>query len=289
MSKEKNKFHDIAHNYYVETTQTFKLIKEIFDNLFKDIDASKKVIDNTIHVQNSLREKNKNCLDACELLKEVGYEKFQELHSKNFPNVIVEKDDKELISIKINLNEEEGKLQSAFFMLSNRKLHLNCLLDMAHIYLITLFEAFNKDFFTEILNYKTEIMKSKKEIQYEEILKYASIEDLHKYMVKKKIDEISYMNLDEFAENFLFKHFNIDIKIGFSKWNDLREKYYRRNIIVHNNGKISEIYAQKMNLAPCEIGKELSTDIVYIEECFKDIHSCISFIEEKIYEKLKIE
>ena len=44
-----------------------------------------------------------------------------------------------------------------------------------------------------------------------------------------------------------------------------------------------------MNLKKEDIGKELFNDINYVKVCYENVHGYISFIENKIYRKFKIE
>ncbi len=61
---------------------------------------------------------------------------------------------------------------------------------MSLIYLFSLFEAFNKDFFQTLYKYKPELMKSKKKhLNYELILKFSDINDIHEYIIQNEVNQ----------------------------------------------------------------------------------------------------
>ncbi|KKM20774.1 hypothetical protein LCGC14_1642120 [marine sediment metagenome] len=112
------------------------------------------------------------------------------------------------------------------------------LMNMTLVYLMALFEGFNKKFFLTLLMNKPEQMKNrKKTINYEKLLEFDSLKDLHKSLAEKITNELGYRDIDNF-NNFLLERYKIDLKREFKKWETLKDNYYRRNIIVHNNGRI---------------------------------------------------
>jgi len=164
----------------------------------------------------------------------------------------------------------------------------NYLLKMGLISYFSLFEAFNKDFFQKIFIFKPEIMKNKnKEVNLDFVLKFDKIEELHKALSQKEIEKIGRFNIDEIA-SFLFNKFKIDLKSNLECWLSLRESYYRRNIIVHKNGKISEIYIQKLSLGRDHLDKELICDIEYITNCYNYLQEYINYISNSIRKKFKL-
>ncbi len=82
--------------------------------------------------------------------------------------------------------------------------------------------------------------------------------------------------------------FNINLKEEFEYWEQLRENYYRRNIIVHNDGKISSVYLKKLELSDKEINNELKCDDNYLGECCRNIQNYIDFIYSSIKKKFSL-
>ena len=188
------------------------------------------------------------------------------------------------------MNKKEIQIGSIVSNVFSNEVRLKNIYNMSHIYLMTLFEAFNKDFFLDLLTNNPDVMKSRKEkgFSYEDLLNISSIDELRNFLVKPIISKVSFYNIDEFSNKFLKKYFNIDIENEYYRWVDLREKYYRRNIIVHNSGKISQIYIQKMKIKKGELGRVLQNDFLYIKECYKDVHRYISYICFRILEKFRL-
>jgi len=163
------------------------------------------------------------------------------------------------------------------------------MLKMSMIYLFSLFEAFNKDFFQILFLNKPYLMKSKNQkLDYETLLAFSDINELHEYLSHKEVVKYGYYDIDELSK-FLIETFNLNLEEDFEYWKELRENYYRRNIIVHNDGKISKIYLKKLALPEEKLNKELNIDKFYLGTCCRNIKNYMSFISESIRRKFNIE
>ena len=162
------------------------------------------------------------------------------------------------------------------------------ILRMGLIYLFSLFEAFNKDFFQTLFKFKPELMKTKdKHLNYEELLNFSDIDELHECITQEEINSLGYLDIDQIADTLMNK-FKFNLKEDFEYWKPLRENYYRRNIIVHNDGKISEIYLKKMSLNKNQQNEELNCDIDYLWKCHDAIKSYMDFIDDSIRKKFNL-
>ena len=162
------------------------------------------------------------------------------------------------------------------------------ILKMGLIYFFSLFEAFNKDYFQELYLFKPELMKSKKrKVDLEYLLRFKNIEDLHKSLSQNLIERFGHLDIDKLAR-LILKKFNIDLKNNLECWSNLRESYYRRNIIVHNDGKISETYLKKLSLRNDQLNEEINCDIEYIMKLHYDIHSYMDFIDDSMRNKFNL-
>jgi hypothetical protein len=130
---------------------------------------------------------------------------------------------------------------------------------MTLVYLIALFEGFNKQFFKLLFSEKPELNKIK---------------------IGSNIDKIC-----ERLENTL----NISLKKEFKNWASLRENNYRRHIIVHNRGKIDKDYIEKTNKSNNLLESTLNCDYEYIIDAGNNIKSYIGFIFNKIEERIKLD
>ena len=161
-------------------------------------------------------------------------------------------------------------------------------LKMGLIYFFSLFEAFNKDYFQELFIFKPNLMKSKeRKVDLEYLLQFKNIEDLHKSLSQNLIERFGYLDIDKLA-GLILKKFKIDLENNLECWSSLRESYFRRNCIVHNDGKMSEIYLKKFSLGNDQLNEELNCDIEYIWKCHNDIQSYMDFIDDSIRKKFNL-
>jgi len=126
---------------------------------------------------------------------------------------------------------------------------------IVHIYSITIFETFNKEFFKEI-NDHYNLIQSNFSITPSKII------------------------------SFCKTNFNIDINNEFSKWNDLKENICRRHVIAHNMGKIDIKYIDCVDIDKSlegkVIGKEVKHDLEYVKKCNNNVCSYMVFLFKKI-------
>lgn len=167
----------------------------------------------------------------------------------------------------------------------------NQLFKMIIVSCISIFEAFNKDFFKTLYTLRPENLKREEKVDfnYKELIEFRSIEALYEELARRKVDQFGRKSIDELAEELEKKH-KFDLTKNFKKWKALREKYYRRNIIVHNKGEISKDFVEKIkDYNDTDIGKELDLSIDYVEDCISNVWVYIEFIFEKIGNKNKLE
>lgn len=162
------------------------------------------------------------------------------------------------------------------------------LMNMTLVYLMALFEGFNKKFFQILLINKPEQMKNrKKKINYEKLVEFDSIDKLHKYLAEEITNKLGYKDIDKF-KNFLAEQYTINLDKEFENWEALRDNYYRRNIIVHNNGRISELCIKKLNISPDLLNSKPIMDIDYLTGASNNLKSYMDFIFITIKEKFKL-
>ena len=190
-------------------------------------------------------------------------------------------------------NFNGNKLEKVNFQINQKPATIkDLILKMGLIYFFSLFEAFNKDYFQELFIFKPDLMNGeKKKVDLEYLLQYKNIEDLRKSLSQDLsqdlIERFGYLNIDKLAK-LIRKRFKINLKDDLECWSSLRESYYRRNCIVHNDGKMSEIYLKKMLLGNDMLDEELSCDIEYLYKCHYDIQSYMDFIDDSMRNKFKL-
>ncbi|GAH44191.1 unnamed protein product, partial [marine sediment metagenome] len=136
--------------------------------------------------------------------------------------------------------------------------------------------------------FKPDLMKSKeRKVDLEYLLQFKNIEDLHKSLSQNLIERFGYLDIDKLA-GLILKKFKIDLENNLECWSSLRESYFRRNCIVNNDGKMSEIYLKKFSLGNDQLNEELNCDIEYIWKCHNDIQSYMDFIDDSIRKKFNL-
>ena len=124
-----------------------------------------------------------------------------------------------------------------------------------HIYIITVFETFNKEFFKE-LNQQKNLNRSNFSITPSKIV------------------------------SFFQYNFKIDIQIEFKSWMNLKENICRRHVITHNMGKIDQKYIDCVNenkgLKGKIIGKDIIHDLQYVKKSKKNVGNFMIFTFKRI-------
>ncbi|MEJ2248618.1 MAG: hypothetical protein P8Y97_03030 [Candidatus Lokiarchaeota archaeon] len=185
----------------------------------------------------------------------------------------------------INLTKEiEWKLIMNFLKKSN----LSRFYEMGIVYMFSIFEAFLKSYFFTLYREKPYLMKSKKKVKYEVILKHDTMKSLIDNLAHNQTDQFGYMSLDD-LNNFFKKRFKIDLKKNSSIWNGLHENYMRRNLIVHNYGKFSEEYFLSLGVLPKFLkGAKMPITSDYLDRCNTRLVNLIERINSSILENLNI-
>lgn len=137
--------------------------------------------------------------------------------------------------------------------------------DMSLVYLVACFENFLQRVLTISFRKTPETLRTcQKNLNYEELLKFNDMNAIREGIIEK---EIMVVNEDiEVIREYIKKKFNIDIckfnneevekihavtnrKLGIETskfiWEDFKERFYRRNIIIHNLGMPNKLYRQK--------------------------------------------
>jgi len=130
-------------------------------------------------------------------------------------------------------------------------------LKSVHIFVISFIEAFNREFFSFLRKNKEEFYKK----------------------IAGSIPRTNSQAIKEFLQNSI----KLNIEREYLQWNDFCENLIRRNIIVHNHGKIDEDYIntskKSLNLTVgMEIGKDIAHDLGYVKNLVENCFHYLAFI-----------
>lgn len=157
-------------------------------------------------------------------------------------------------------------------------------LKMSFIYLISLFDVFLTDSFELILRNRSEMLKSKKQITYEKAIQLASVTNLVEFFAQREIYEVNYMSLND--QIIYYKdRFGVNIADSGIPVNTLIEFRARRNLFVHNNGVVNQIYLDLTSDSRYKIGDVASIDMDYFTSVARALKVVGNFISSSLAKK----
>jgi len=101
-----------------------------------------------------------------------------------------------------------------------------------------------KDILVEVTTQKPNILKSKDQERLDFILSFETIEELRRSLADKKINELFYKGIDE-IEKYFEDRLNIKLFKSATDKTHLSMYIKRRNLIVHNRGRITKEYLRE--------------------------------------------
>lgn len=113
-----------------------------------------------------------------------------------------------------------------------------------------------------------------KSITYSELMSMnTNIEEIKHRFIDKEIDGIMREPISNWYDSFR-KRQKANFLFADELFEKFKEIYYRRNIIVHNQGVVNEVYLGNIKNAKVKLGERLKVDGCYLEEAF----SCTSLV-----------
>lgn len=126
-------------------------------------------------------------------------------------------------------------------------------------------ESFFQDYFEWLVKKYPDRYLQDKSIKYSEILKY-DFESVKQQLTREAADSIMSQPLREWLRIIRTHKYNLDSLNPYL--DEFNEMYYRRNIIVHNNGEVNRMYLSNVKGCKAELGMRLSTDKEYIMNAY---------------------
>ncbi len=136
--------------------------------------------------------------------------------------------------------------------------------EMSLIFLVTEFEAFLGLCLDAVFEYKPEAMMNRqRSLTFEEILSFSSMENLRSALANQEIDSIINEGDIEKLNQRLSNQYKLLDFSSSPDWNEFKECFYRRNLIIHSGGKINDRYREKT-------GYKGEDGVLTVEEKFLD-------------------
>jgi len=113
---------------------------------------------------------------------------------------------------------------------------------MSLVYLVAKFENFLERMLSLMLSVTPAVMKDRT-ISLAELLSIPTIDDARKAVSEKVAKDVMYEGIDKLAA-YLSGHWGICLD-DYGRWDLFTERFYRRNIIIHNSGLPNQLYREK--------------------------------------------
>jgi hypothetical protein len=149
--------------------------------------------------------------------------------------------------------------------------------EMILVYSVIIFEDFVSKTLESVFLKRPEILKTnKKNITYEELLQFKDLNEVINSLSKKQVDAILSDGIDKIG-NYINNKLHLDLRKE-KDWPVFKEKFFRRNIVVHNYGYPNETYDFKTGNKTNK-NERLEINKQYLEDTF----AIIEKYSEKIF------
>ncbi len=109
---------------------------------------------------------------------------------------------------------------------------------------------------------------SDKSITYSELVSFdTDIEEIKERFINKEIEEFMRLPISEWYKSFESKQ-KAKFIFDENEFDKFKEVYYRRNLIVHNQGVVNEIYMKNVPTCSVDLGERLHVGEEYLNQAF---------------------
>lgn len=113
--------------------------------------------------------------------------------------------------------------------------------------------------------YPQRILLNEKSVSYRMLTEVNDIEEIKNILIDQEVTSKMYGSLLDW-KNYFQKNIKLNLKVWDDQFDELQEIIARRNLYVHNNGIINNIYIQLVNnIDKVSIGKYLNIDREYVD------------------------
>lgn len=137
--------------------------------------------------------------------------------------------------------------------------------------LVVYFEGMVSDVFKFLINKNPDSITNSKQLTFKEIKELGSMESAVEYLIEREIESITRGDYNDWCTQLKNK-FKLNLKNIDEHKNTIIEIIKRRNLFVHNNGYVNNIYIKSVDeslIKEIKKGDVLEVDINYIKEAIK--------------------
>ena len=190
--------------------------------------------------------------------------------------------------IKITLTTATEKSAKALseivtesFLIPNELLRF--IRDMGLVYLVAEYEHFLRKTISATFTKKPEILSTcKKSLTFEKLIKFESLDAAIEELIEKEASEITNKDVEEIK-----KYFQENMNIAISEyvdWENFKERFYRRNILIHNSGMPNVLYRMKTGSTQ---KKRLNVSKEYLDESLTLFEDMAVKLSKNLKKKIK--
>jgi hypothetical protein len=207
--------------------------------------------------------------------------------SKEYKFVFNKNDEDEL---QISFNPKDAKsFESASQNISKYSNQANLLFTNSLISLVSFSEWFLSQIFHFYFDKFPESINIKeRNLTFEQLETFDSIEDARNFLIDLKIEEILRGNIESWF-NVLKKELNLSLNYIDPHLENIREIYQRRNLLVHNGGTVNSVYLSKVNQKlrkDVEKGQTLQVSQEYLDKAISILEQIFILIGSELWKKI---
>jgi hypothetical protein len=166
---------------------------------------------------------------------------------------LYETEDPETYRSSLEKIEKEGATQEL------RKQHRDMVLEMMLSRLAENFLVYVTELLTLIFRTRPETLRSSETVRLDAILKHGTMEELVHDLAERRVNQLSYQGMRDLAA-YLSNRLGFDIFSGCEQLERAIRIIESRNVIVHNRGRVSELFRSRVPSVPVVIGEPLKLD-----------------------------
>lgn len=156
------------------------------------------------------------------------------------------------------------------------------------VHLIVLFETLISDVIQLFYQRFPTALPDGHQVSLKEMREFGTVDKVIEYVIDNQIEELMRQSLEDWEKHFQ-KQFKLDLRQSGISWPRLQEIYQRRNLLVHNAGRVNRHYLHKV---PSEArsseqyGETLYTSLVYFQEAVQLFLSLGLYLLNGVWSKL---
>lgn len=220
------------------------------------------------------------------ILEELAKEKLTDDHEEYIKNELDKKEIEEYIkenhiefsiknenniSIKCGREEAINDFKDFFNILNDVSTKTSILYKSSLMSLVVYFESMFTEIFKYLFNKNPECIVEKKSLTFMEIRKIGSIEQAINYIIEKELETMMYKGFENWCD-YLKSKTKLSMAYLDNSKDEVVEIIARRNLFVHNQGKVNSIYLAKVSdRYSNELDKELKVNKEYINKSIDSI------------------